>query len=328
MLKQTRKSGSLNLAGRGLSGIPAKIWTLNEDENDAAGKKGLFMDKVEEDNWWDRVEISKLILASNQITKISPKIRNLASLQILDMHDNNLKVLPEEIGALENLSRLNLSHNKLTFLPVGFYKLKQLRVVNLCHNELNELDEELGNLDMLDNLDIAHNKLIELPASIGCLSKVSNFNASHNMLESIPYEISFMRSVNCLEMSHNNIQELGDSIKDLHCLERVYLQHNKLKVMPILKSCQHLKEIYLGFNQIEELTDIDLENMPNIKLLDLRDNKIPSLPDEIINLQGLERLDVSNNDLATLPFSLGIYVDMYGFGFVSCFYAFQVFCPI
>ena len=302
LLKQTRKSGSLNLSGRGLAVIPSKVWTLNEDEEKP---KGIFMDKVEEDNWWERVDLTKLILASNQISKVSSKIKKLDSLQILDLHDNNISVLPDDIGALENLTKLNLSHNKISFLPLGFYNLKNLRVLNLNHNELNEINEDIGSLDMLDILDLAHNKLMEFPSSIGSLTRVTNFNASHNNLESLPGEISLMRSVNCLELSHNSLKEVTDTLQELHNLERLYLQHNKLKAMPLLKNCQHLKEVYLGFNQIEELTDVDLENMPNVKMIDLRENKIPLLPDEIINLQGLERLDVSNNDLATLPFSLG-----------------------
>ena len=35
-----------------------------------------------------------------------------------------------------------------------------------------------------------------------------------------------------------------------------------------------MKELHLGFNRIEELTDEDVENVPGIKLLDLRDNKV------------------------------------------------------
>ena len=85
------------------------------------------MDKVEEDNWWERVDLTKLILASNQISKVSSKIKKLDSLQILDLHDNNISLLPDEIGHLENLTKLNLSHNKLNFLPMGFYKLKILK---------------------------------------------------------------------------------------------------------------------------------------------------------------------------------------------------------
>ena len=67
-----------------------------------------------------------------------------------------------------------------------------------------------------------------------------------------------------------------------------------------------LKELLIGFNRIEQLTDEDVENTANqLKVLDLRDNKLHSLPDEIVNLQSLERLDVSNNELSTLPFALG-----------------------
>lgn len=38
--------------------------------------------------------------------------------------------------------------------------------------------------------------------------------------------------------------------------------------------------------------------MPQLKVLDLRDNKIESLPEEIAMLQRLIRLDLTNNELS------------------------------
>ena len=45
---------------------------------------------------------------------------------------------------------------------------------------------------------------------------------------------------------------------------------------------------------------------PNVKTLELRDNKIAIMPNDLILLQALERLDLANNNLATLPHSLGM----------------------
>ena len=60
--------------------------------------------------------------------------------------------------------------------------------------------------------------------------------------------------------------------------------------------------------KVENFIGIDaeqLEQIVNVRMLDLRENKITRLPDEIHCLQLLERLDVSSNDLSTLPFTLG-----------------------
>ena len=62
--------------------------------------------QIEDDeSWWENVDLTKLILASNQLTRISGEIKNLQSLTVLDLHDNSLEELPEEIGLLENLSK-------------------------------------------------------------------------------------------------------------------------------------------------------------------------------------------------------------------------------
>ena len=74
MIKQARRSGQLNLSNRGLASVPERVWTLMEldrEETEAAGQRS--MDNTEE-NWWDMVDLTKLILACNKISTISDKV--------------------------------------------------------------------------------------------------------------------------------------------------------------------------------------------------------------------------------------------------------------
>lgn len=58
------------------------------------------------------------------------------------------------------------------------------------------------------------------------------------------------------------------------------------------------QELHVGENQIEVLTAEHLKHLNSLCVLEIRDNKLKSLPDEITLLQGLERLDLSNNDIS------------------------------
>lgn len=58
------------------------------------------------------------------------------------------------------------------------------------------------------------------------------------------------------------------------------------------------QEIHAGYNSIQELSAEFVESIPGLKILDLRDNKISEIPDNILLLQALERLDVTNNNLS------------------------------
>ena len=55
----------------------------------------------------------------------------------------------------------------------------------------------------------------------------------------------------------------------------------------------------MGNNSLIGLTVEHLQCLQSILFLDLMDNKIAKIPDEIILLQELERLDIANNDLST-----------------------------
>jgi len=307
LVKQARQSGQLNLSNRGMAVVPDKVWNIAEmDKEEAKTLSNLNMDSNSTENWWDQVDMTKLILACNKISAISPQISNLCSLTVLDIHDNQLESLPDSIGELQRMSKLNLSHNRFKEIPQGVFMMKDLRVLQLSNNKIEIVDEKVGDLNMLNNFDLANNVIKSLPESFGLLSKISNLNLSNNKLESLPSEISSMAALVTLELTNNQLTCLPDSMQGLSHLEILYLRHNRLASIPVLTNCINLKELHLGNNCITQLTTKDIENILNVRTLDLRDNKIIKIPEDVTALQLLERLDVSNNDLATLPYSLGV----------------------
>lgn len=107
-----------------------------------------------------------------------------------------------------------------------------------------------------------------------------------------------------LDIMHNDLKFLPEYMGDLRKIEFIYAQHNDIDKMPDLDGCEHLQELHISNNFITEIPERFFEKLPNLKVLDLRDNKIAKLPDEVSMLQSLMRLDLSNNSVTSLPTSL------------------------
>uniref|UniRef100_A0A2C9LR12 Uncharacterized protein n=1 Tax=Biomphalaria glabrata TaxID=6526 RepID=A0A2C9LR12_BIOGL len=85
VLKQARRSGVLNLSQRGLTIVPEEVWSVQEYVPEEA--KSVSMDNTE-DKWWDVVDLTKLILASNHLTTMGEGLRNFQALTVLDVKEN------------------------------------------------------------------------------------------------------------------------------------------------------------------------------------------------------------------------------------------------
>ncbi|XP_029004149.1 leucine-rich repeat-containing protein 40 isoform X2 [Betta splendens] len=277
LLKGARKTGQLNLSGRGLT----------------------------QDRWWDQTDLVKLLLSSNQLTSLSDDIRLLAGLHILDLHDNQLSSLPSSLGELKELQQLRLSHNLLTSLPVKLFSLMNLRSLTVQQNLLEDLPEELGQLENLNELDVSINHLKCLPSSLGCLGSLQKLHLCHNKLCSLPKSLGKLTNVKLLDCSNNQLTDIPASLSEMVALEQLYLRHNKLRLLPRL-CAPKLQELYVGNNQIEQLETEKLVCLPAISFLELRDNKIKTIPEYITSLRTLVRLDLTNNDITTLPASLSL----------------------
>lgn len=82
--------------------------------------------------------LEKLYLVFNQISEITPKIKNLSNLKELYLHYNQLEKVPSTISCLEKLEKLDLSNNKLSELPIEITKLARLKELDVSENPLYE----------------------------------------------------------------------------------------------------------------------------------------------------------------------------------------------
>ncbi|XP_071342855.1 leucine-rich repeat-containing protein 40 [Trachinotus anak] len=302
LLKAARKSGQLNLSGRGLTEVPQNVYRLNVDTPEEAQQNVSF---GASDRWWEQTDLTKLLLSSNLLTQLSDDIRLLSGLTTLDLHDNQLSSLPSAVGELQELQQLRLGHNKLTSLPVEVCTLNNLRSLTVQQNLLEILPEELGQLRNLTELDLSNNHLKSLPPGLGGLTCLQKLNLSDNKLSCLPDCLAQLKNVKILDCSRNQLADIPASLSEMLALEQLYLRHNKLRLFPQLPA-PALKDLYVGNNQIEQLETEQLSCLAAISLLELRDNKIKSLPDQMTLLSTLTRLDLTNNDITTLPASLSL----------------------
>ncbi|XP_052739378.1 leucine-rich repeat-containing protein 40 isoform X1 [Bicyclus anynana] len=283
--------------------IPENVWKINELSLEDT--KEVDFARSDHNNWWNSEPLNLLDLSSNVIGTLSPNIKLLQELVTLKLHDNALTSLPPEFGELSNLSNLSLSHNRLEELPKEFYNLTELRWLSISHNVLRKIEPDFGDLVMLNFLDLSHNKLSVLPPGMGYLVRLVELNLSHNELLELPPDIVNLRDLKKLNVSNNNLKRLP-TLGELRKMEILDANHNNIEELPDFYGCTALKEIYIANNYIKVITEEFCDQMQQLNVLNIRDNKIEELPENISLLKTLKRFDLSNNNLNKLPKNLGL----------------------
>jgi hypothetical protein len=92
--------------------------------------------------------------------KIIPReIGVLQNLKLLDLSCNHIKSIPKEIGQLKNLETLYLGGNKIQSIPKEIGELHNLKRLHLAANDIEIIPEELGQLDGLLQLYLCSNPI-------------------------------------------------------------------------------------------------------------------------------------------------------------------------
>ncbi|XP_028274113.1 E3 ubiquitin-protein ligase LRSAM1 [Parambassis ranga] len=133
-----------------------------------------------------------LILHNNELRYLLPKgcdISALATLKVLDLHENKLNVLPEDIGRLTALQILNVEKNRLKVLPESIGSLHHLQTLNLKGNCLTELPCSVGSLGSLRTLDLRDNSIEQLPKALAYIRTLESFALDAAMMSYPPASV-------------------------------------------------------------------------------------------------------------------------------------------
>lgn len=183
--------------------------------------------------------------------------------------------LPSELFSLTNLKTLILVNCGLETLPESIGQLGGLEELTLIGNRLNSLPPTMNLLQKLSRLDVSNNlPLTSLDALNGprqlFIVKATNCSINH-----LPLHISYLRT---FDLSNNNLTSLA-GIETL--IARIDLYNVPGSTFSF------------DYNQITSIPTI----IANISMvtLNLKANKLTTLPEEIFKMKYLATLHVENN---------------------------------
>ncbi|KAM7393354.1 hypothetical protein PAMA_008151 [Pampus argenteus] len=165
------------------------------------------------------------ILHNNELRSLLPKgcdIRSLATLKVLDLHENKLTSLPEDIGMLESLQILNVEKNRLKDLPDSIGALQLLQTLNLKGNCLSELPSSVSSLRSLRTLDVSDNNIVQLPKTLAYIRTLESFILDAAKMSYPPTSV-------CIEGTESIQRFLCTELGEEYCPPSQYL-------LPVLES--------------------------------------------------------------------------------------------
>ncbi|XP_056683455.1 plant intracellular Ras-group-related LRR protein 6 isoform X2 [Spinacia oleracea] len=297
VLKAARTSGSLNLSNRSLREVPTEVY----QNFDGASEGG---------NWWEIVDLQKLILAHNNIEVLKEDLKNLPLLTVLNISHNKLTQLPAAIGGLPSLKALDVSFNLLANIPEEIGSAASLVKLDCSNNQLLEIPSSLGQCVELAELKASNNCIAGLPEDLACCTKLMKVNLEGNKLTELSDPvISSWSKLTEFNASKNLLNGIPESIGRLSRLIHLDMHQNKISTIPpAIKDCSSLVEFYIGINLLSSLP-AEIGELSQLSILDLHSNQLTEYPVEACKLH-LSVLDLSNNSLSGLPAEIGLMTSL------------------
>jgi hypothetical protein len=159
--------------------------------------------------------------------------------------------------------------------------------LNLSGRSIATLTKDIGSLSRLTTLDLRNNRIASIPDQIGYLGALESCFLDSNDLSELPPELGYCTSVKILTARANRIVAIDEGIFSLRIL-KLDVRDNRLEFLP-------------------EASRL----LPAIRVLNLDNNELRSLPMQIDRRIFPEELTVGANRLCGMPEAIVEWLDGY-----------------
>ncbi len=265
-------------------------------------------------------KLVRIDLSYNKLEHLSEDFMaadNLKNVKAINLTGNRISAIPPVLVKMTGLNELYLGHNKLTAVGRELNVLKQLRIANFGNNEIKRFDMTCRSLQILNIennqlrdmpeqiftnkllvLYAGHNSFRKLPDSVINCKSLTSLRLEGNDIWYFPPELQQMAALKILNLSGCNISYVPANICVLPNLETLYLNDNKIATIPsAMAGLVSLKSLYLDNNAYTSFNYNMKYIVPSLRILSLKGNRIPQLPDYIYKDTNLYRIDISDNPL-------------------------------
>lgn len=172
---------------------------------------------------------------------------------------------------------------------------KKLGVLSLQGHKLRHIPDVVYTIPNLRTLDLSKNKLTALGNNISTLPVLKSLNFDENQLTALALKnISELPKLQTLSACGNM---LGMPITE---------NNSRSKSIPLPSLPPSLKQLKLSFNSFESFPlSICSSNLYKLEKLDLSNNSIASIPEAISSLSSLTELNLDQNAISSLTETIG-----------------------
>lgn len=212
-----------------------------------------------------------------------------------------------EISSTKNPKYLKINSYKSDSLPNEIGSITNLEYLEINFGEFHSIPKSIGNLNKLKTLTISngHTKL-NIPSEIGNLTNLKELNIYNYKIDALPNEIGNLLNLEEI-MLCGSLNSLPSSIQNWKKIKNLYLAGNNLnKIPPYFYLFSELEFLDLSRNNISFIND-SIKLLKQIKDLTFNGNiELKNLPESICELRMLERLEIENTMISSLPHCLSL----------------------